>query len=82
MLEFWFWNIRKIILIFRGSFAVVKEGEHKATRALVAIKIIEKQGPENLEEQEVIVSRFMTSASQSDANNRLLLLEKSITQIA
>ena len=38
----------------KGSFAIVKEAEHKETGALVAVKIIDKVDEDKFEEREVI----------------------------
>ena len=41
----------------QGSFAIVKEAEHKETGAMVAIKIIEKVEGDDFEEREVWMLR-------------------------
>ena len=54
--------MRQLCALYRGSFAVVKEGRHKASGTVVAIKIVDKKDavfdPESLE-QEVSCDCFL-----------------------
>ena len=47
--------MRLMCALYRGSFAVVKEGRHKASGTVVAIKIVDKKDavfdPESLEQE-------------------------------
>jgi hypothetical protein len=47
--------MRLMCTLYRGSFAVVKEGRHKASGTVVAIKIVDKKDavfdPESLEQE-------------------------------
>ena len=51
--------------VCRGSFAVVKEGRHKATGTAVAVKIVDKKDavfdPESLEQEVCMSSVFVVA---------------------